>query len=569
MIAVGVAIISFCKADTITSAMVQQDPRLEKPVTLSARSISLKAILDQFASQTGISLAMPERDPSSGYLIQIECNQIPVGKMMNALYGLLSIHNGEWAWIREGKSDTYTYTLRETPGAKNRTDTYNHLVNDLLSNYITVLRHFTSMPMEERKLRRNQLKQALHLDNEEMLASLFDQDFSKVFWAQAQFFFSALTSQQQQTVMQGGSVSVSLQSLPTAAYDLFHQDYLFRNEHIQSSDGTLVPVPEPETIGFHRVDPSSALDQLAPRIDISEPRWSVSWMGTGHLELGIRDALKQAWMLPGDLATDPANQIVVKEPSESDALRKEKAKVKAANEAVNQRLPEGFARRPVEPFGINFNFTLQRLAQGSSIPLLAILPTKNQRQYPDPVGKPVQSFLDQLEKGRKSFFYKWRDGVLLINNPYWFSEPFAVIPYSLLRQLHADKQGHVPLTELAEFVGKISEDQAQWFAAKNEIGNFRLLYPCLLFLAEYPRALQEGGVSIGDTMLHRLQAVSVVPGSLPSEPQVQLRIREEAAPDTLGKASLLDIENYDAERRQWKLLSKVTLPPLQDLAAQK
>ncbi len=81
IIAIGIATTSFCRADTIPlattqqdqartdiidDAAIQQDLRLQRPVSLSARRLPLKMVLNQFSAQTGVALTMDERDPGVG-----------------------------------------------------------------------------------------------------------------------------------------------------------------------------------------------------------------------------------------------------------------------------------------------------------------------------------------------------------------------------------------------------------------------------------------------------------------------------------------------------------------------
>src|SRR5580700_7334496 len=87
----------------IDSAAAKEDRRLGKPVTLSTPAMPLKAVLSQFAKQTGIPISIDERDPSSGYRVQIECKDTPVWKMLDAIYSVFSITRGEWSWTRIGK----------------------------------------------------------------------------------------------------------------------------------------------------------------------------------------------------------------------------------------------------------------------------------------------------------------------------------------------------------------------------------------------------------------------------------------------------------------------------------
>lgn len=560
------ASMSFCHADTLDVAALKQDKRLEKPVSLSTGRMPLKAVLDQFAAQTGVALTIDARDPSSGYPLLVECSQVPVGKMMNALYGLFSVQGGEWTWEQAGQAGAYTYAFHETLRAKHRTDTYHRLTDKLLNNYLARLRQLAPMKMEERKAHRAELKKALYVDNDAQLNFFFE---SEGFWHQANFFLNALTPEQQESVLHGVSTPVLLHTLRPDVYDFYHRNYLLQNRGTRAADGTRRLVPEPESVSFYLSKPSRSQDDLAPKIYMSEANIALSWMGTGHLEFGVRDALKRAWMLEGDRMTDPASRTVVVETQDTEATRQDKDKDKAQEELIKRAMESVPQQRPHRAPGSRLRFCLEQVARGSSTPMLALLPGDDQSRYTPPIGRPVQEFLDRLEGNYKSYFYKWRDGLLLVNYPYWFTETVPVLSYTLLHSLHPDKRSHVPLTEWAALMRGISDDQAQWFAANNSISNLKQLRPCLLFAAEYPRILHPEGDSIDYETIQRLQSVSVLPFSASlSQQQTRVRVREEAANNLPQIASWLRLEAYNAERRKWERLNSIALPLYSDTPAQ-
>lgn len=305
---------------------VKEDARLEKPVSLSARSISLKAVLDSFSAQTAVSISIDEHDPASSYTIMVECSKIPAGRMMNALYGVLSIRRGEWAWLRIGKPGAYRYSLHETPWAKNRSDLYRRILDGLLGNYLSVLRRLAPLTMDERKLHRADLKKALYVDDDMYVDFYFN---NEIFWTQARFFLGALNAEQQDAVLHGSSVSVPLAGLSPDVYALFHETYLHRNPRRGNGDGTYSPVPEPASIGFSRSNPTGSQQSLAPAIVVSQGDAQVSWMGTGLLNLGVRSAIEKAWVIPGDTPTDTLGMLVVKDTLETDDTRRETASLNA------------------------------------------------------------------------------------------------------------------------------------------------------------------------------------------------------------------------------------------------
>ena len=312
---------------SIDSAAVRQDERLSKPVSIAARNMPLKAVLDRFAAQTGVAISIDERDPASGYTILTQCDRVPVAKMMNALYGVFSTHRGEWAWVRTGKPAGYHYSFIETTWAKNRMETYTRILKGILTNYVAVLRDLAPMKMEERKLHRDALKKALFVENDAWLNSFFDNEDAEWVWSQASFFFGALSIQEQESVLKGSPIAITLNSLAPAVYDRFHESYLFSQPSVTDPSGKVTPIPEPDVVKFFLSNPNLKADRLAPMVMLTQGGDAISWMGTGHLEIGIREAIKHAWILPGDSDTDAAVNNIVSDVKDTAETHKDKLSV--------------------------------------------------------------------------------------------------------------------------------------------------------------------------------------------------------------------------------------------------
>ncbi len=548
-------------ADSVTIRIEQEsikaDQRLERPVTISVRRAPLKSVLDQLSAQTGIAIAMDDRDLSSGYPVQVECRDTPVYKIVKSLYSLVSIKGGEWAWSRSGKPGEYRYVFHETPWAKNRQDAYNRIASDILHNFVSVMKKLAPMTMSQRYLHRLEVKRALYMEDDEMVDALFQNDR---FWTEANFFFEALSLAQQEAVMRGATIEVELKSLPPETYALYHKIYIESDTKVGGADGVLRQIPELDVVKVMGTGPNAKQANLSPMIEVNDASGAkLSFMGTGHLQFGIRDAIKNMWTLPNDSLDDPVGQAIVKEPKQTDEIRGELQTITAQDKFVLEHSSAAFvAQHPLGTLGTPLGFTLAEVAQGSSVPVVAMLPANDQRRFGSPVGKTVQSYMRVLEGKRfKTYFFKWCDGVLLVNTPDWFIDPVQVIPSSLWASLHPDKNGHVPVLELANLMNKTSEDQAQWFAKEVKMQHFELLRLCLLQLANEPRLLSNQGV-----ILEPETAKCIVPSNIqmPTDPHTRYRMRELENGPGEGNTTRLRVEALSPEQEQWQVLSVLQLP---------
>ena len=219
--------------------------------------------------------------------------------------------------------------------------------------------------------------------------------------------------------------------------------------------------------------------------------------------------------------------------------------------------------------GLNLETRLEQLARGGSVPVVAVLPARNpnafgsQNSFSTPAGKPVQEFLDHLERNDKHQIYKWREGVLLVNYPFWFTESNSAIPYSLLSRVHPGKMGQAPLRDWIALMSKISDDQANWFAATYQYsGDMKQLRPMLLLIDQYPHIMETTGSNVDGEKLTHLWAASSPPrseiGIRRTEIACEIRMDDPAV--LHGSTLFLHLEWRDDAAAKWVTINKLPLP---------
>lgn len=494
-------------------AAANEDPRLSRPVSLAAASISLKELLDRLSEQIGVRITIDANDPASSYPVLIHCDSVPAIKLLDALYGCLSIKKGEWEWLRGGSKDDYSYSFHETPWAKDRAAIYHRIMSGLLARYMDLMRELSSLKPEDRVKRKEDIRQALLLDNSAGLDYLFNGDYKEWVWYQASFFFNALSKEQQNDVIAGKPVTVELKSLEPSIYNLYHQSFLFSNTSYVDSLGNRTFEPEPASVQFYRAEPNISDGWLGPMIMLkpSTSKGGGSWMATGQLQAGVPSAVKREWMLPGDSLSDKAADVVVKVTKENNGSRRTvefgAVNIDRSNNPIgHQGAGEAQSRRDLD-------FRLEQVGAGSSVPIVAVLPPNFSMGFIDPVGKPVQYFLDNLESNTKHHMYKWRDGVLIVSYPGWFAKRVTVVPYSTLAILKLDGTGLAPITQWATLIGSISEEETMWLAAQCHYKlDAKLLRTMLLLLQEYPATHSSNGAFLDADAITALKSQNRIPG---------------------------------------------------------
>ena len=487
---------------------------------------------------------------------------------LNALYGLFSIRRGEWAWTRIDRQGAYSYTLHETAWAKDR-----KVLDGMLRNYLAVVRELAPMTMNERKAHKSELKKALFVDDDALVDGLLNEP---LFWTEANLFLSVLSADQQTEVLSGKSVSVAMNSLSEGAHLLYEQAFKDRMIGTTNADGTETRMPPPDAVRFVPTSPNTSRGRLAPAVFMDLGAVSMSWMGTGALDAGVRDAIKQAWMLPGDRLADPASTVVVHEPTVTSTLRNDRTAATAALEQFRNNPLPGIPERSRELIlaGLAANLApasrLEELSWGSGTPLLALLPSGDNHGYPTPIGATVQRFLDRFAARAEDHFCKWRDGVLLINHPFWFTDPNSAIPYSVLKLLQPDKAGTVPLRVWVDFIGRISDDQSEWFAATYGVENMKKVTICLRMINATPAVLRPDGASMTPDDVGLLTSASILPRDLKetNEPyRIRLResVRPKGVPSANGIAIEIDVSISGAGNEQWRAVALLQLPSMREV----
>ena len=405
------------------------------------------------------------------------------------------------------------------------------------------------------------IRQALLLDNADSLEYAFTGDYKEWVWYQASFFFNALSKDQQHDVIAGKTATVDLKSLEPSVYNMYHQCFLFSNTTYVDALGNRTPAPEPTSVQFYRADPNIADGMLGPMIMLksSNSKGGGSWMATGQLQAGVPSVVKREWMLPGDSLSDKAADSVVKDVKESDVTRRAtestEAKINRVNNAIGQAAVEKM--RSLR----DLDLRLEQIGAGSSVPIVAVLPPDYPYGFMDPVGKPVHDFLDNLESLTKHHIYKWRDGVLLVSYPGWFAKRVDAIPYATLAVLKPDKTGLAPITQWATLMSGISEDESIWLARQCHYkSDLKLLRTMLLLLQKYPDAYNANGVYLDADAITFLMSQNKIPGiSTVSGSHVKFRIVTWAVSGH-GRDDIMRLEWHSDESPKWSTLYAMLLP---------
>lgn len=538
-----------CKGERIGLAMLHEDPKLAQCVSTSLSDVTIAHLLETWSKQTGVKIDIDPRDTASGYSLLVEADHIPVARMMDALYRLVSSTKAEWAWNRYGKPGDYSYELVETALAKNRTERYRQLQIGLLRNLIAKTREMVKLTPEERIRRRNELDNTLLMESSSKLDWLYQNDSTH--WTEAKLFFETTTPQQQETIMNGGSISIETKSLSPAAYETFKSDYENKNPEYERPDGIIGRNPAPTHITYMCLSADPKRFRLGPVIVGGD----MSVLGSGWFEFGIRLQLEKQWFLSGDSKQDPSeNRTVAKttetEEERANRLDREKRQTEIAD-ALGGRQRSLLLADLSKPL---YNVALRQVARGASIPIMAILPPGAvSPPLVDPVGKTVAGYLSAIHDQQFSVFYKWHDGLLMLSHPFWFAIQDPVVPQVLIANLSRDSKGNVRISDFMSLMGHISPQQAEWFCSQYHVGDYKQVEPMIHLAIENPGVINEGGIAVAISDASRVlgNRLLIADSGTARREALLFRLRLVSERDL----SRLDVQYFDPTRKRWQTSS--------------
>ena len=147
--------------------------------------------------------------------------------------------------------------------------------------------------------------------------------------------------------------------------------------------------------------------------------------------------------------------------------------------------------------------------------------------------------------------YKWRDDVLLINNPEWFVEDQFPVANRWLARLLGSKESPPAITDLVEVNWRITSAQAQWMGERYGLTRLRRLDPLLRYAYEHRGIMSADGVQIGRDDLPLLRDLFFLQQDIRVDRAARVRLVCEAIPGFGPDISRLKVELYDPTKRQW------------------
>ena len=483
---------AMAQAVGIDSKMRAEDKRLEKPITINGKRLYLTELLHRLSLQTGVNVTISDQDAASGVQITCHCENVPLGDVLDGLYGLVSNRNGEWLWRRGGHPGAFNYVLSEPTYARERTARLRDYAETALENYINVIIEFAEMSPEERQRNKRRLKQAISADDDTLVERLLA---GKNRWNAVRLFAATVPPEERLMLLRNGKkFTVTVSDLPPQTQELLRIVFASFHSGTVLSDGTVVPDPEPKTLTYSANSVNGVDRALLPNVCVTlGDNSTVTFMGSSYLEEGIFAAIKKMWMLPSDTADNFASQRIVT------------ANTPETIEALHDVTLANGKTLHLSSFPHSLETRLTQLSQGSALSTLILLPTVQSQDFGTPVSQSVQAYLSKIGKDPIRPITKWRNGLLLVNYAGWFLEDDTVVAYSLIRQYLRSKDGVIQLVDLAKLMSSITDEQTRRLAEDFPVLQAALkMRPLFALYKQFPSIISLDGTRLDGQMIAAL-----------------------------------------------------------------
>ncbi|MCC6729917.1 MAG: hypothetical protein IT208_11330 [Chthonomonadales bacterium] len=448
----------------ITEAMRREDPRLEKPVTLSERLIVVGDALVRLGEQAGVALSAGERDGAADVSLALFRRDQPLARILNGIWSLLSYRGAAWRWERAGGPGRCSYRLTQPRAARELGPSLTAWVQARLEAHAQRLLDAA----DETETQRAQALRDVYGTDDMLKVAACPTDR---FWLGVRAFRDLLTPAEKASLLRRDQLVVIPKSRAGPEWC----------ERITSACGDGQNPPNQVAMAFMRARGVSAPLVVALFPGIYCPQV----FGGVPLNEACAREIDALWQLDGDVRGDAAMARPIAARSGDPG-------------------PSSTAERDGGQWMLRrLGMALEAIAEGARVPVLARLPEgANARDghVPDVRGRTLREV--ERDLWREPWVMKWRDRVLLMSARTWPLNE-APVPQWLVHELrrHARPGEYLPfddLTTAADLLGEYQLKRLAWeFPVMERVASARhILAPFRRFPALWRRARSAAGLPI-------------------------------------------------------------------------
>ncbi len=409
----------------ITAEMRKDDPRLDRPITVRLGKTSVGAFLSEVSRQSGVAITASERDGAADESVMVVCQEVPLARMLNALWSCMSYRLGFWECERTGEKGDYRYRFVQSGSAQ-------RLRQRLRDEQQRKLERDAALLVEAAEGTEAQKKAALMAvcgdpDNYAKNQALTPERF----WIDMKSFKEALSPEQRLAVLRGRTIAAPISRLSSESQAYYHKTYLDLAAQYAPPGSGRPPLVEQKLIYFE-----PELYHSTKAITIYMPNCTTHMPGIGgaYTVRAWWARMKALWKLDGDAQDGHDDSVVMTRPDNATP------EPPPPTERPNRDIPSLMEPDPdtVETGIAALARRLEQVSQGARVPLVARIPEDETQSVPrlsEPWGSALKEYWKQL--WNQDLMVKWREGVLIVSTTSWPNED-PPIPNRLLVKLRKD-----------------------------------------------------------------------------------------------------------------------------------
>ncbi len=434
----------------ISSKDIQTDTRLTLPVTFSERQITLRSLCKQISEKTNIVVNTEDRFGTGDELLAVFCKDLPLSKLMNALWSNFSNKRFQWFWEIDVKGMERSYKLVQTRSAvKYRTVLHDYFPTRLEENAKTLIAAVDGTA--EEKLRAQK--------------TAFDSDKSDVFqghgfdaeklWTDIRALRDGMSSEELTELLRGNDgADIPFNKLNSQALDYYSKR---RIEWIAFSKQTDVNVPMPDHIV---IDKDNQMGIKRVLIGAPDTGFSSFSLGPGPIVIvAFAKRMSDEYILAEDLPTLATESNKLPIPTNSPLKYKTELQP-VPKELEGMGLQPQYVTLPLFTMRDKYTLMFQQLAESENVPLVVWLQQDDDklRALADIKG---ETFTQYKERNKFSWMmFKWQDGVQCSRFTFWALEDLPLEEKIISKFRKQVKPGEfIPLDPIAYIANAASHDQ--------------------------------------------------------------------------------------------------------------
>ena len=470
----------------------EEDLRLKQTVSVANQNISIAELLETFSKQTGVELNCNRDQIETGISFYVSLNHVPLCDAIEAISSLLSLKRYQWKWgkakVNEKANEKSSYRLFPVK-VDDLAMALKQEGEEAFFKYMDAMRNYLALSREEQIKQKSVFRKAVHMKDNWLVDSRLKEGISLDL---QEVSIKYLDRSRLERLVRSEQVEIPLSEIDAKdipVIDRFHNSNRLNTTNLPK--GVTIPIiPGPLKLIFSRFSGVSSGDYLTPVIMVGmNDTGGSSCFGT-ELSAGLREEMYKQWILDGDQKFSLIeNAIIPEKEVQKDREGSRKSEIDQGFPSLNFAALDAYLQ------------TLHQATDPLKIPVVALLSKADIRSDVQiATHSTLGAFLTKSDGVFTQKMHKWRQGILLINTPFWMNYQKGTLSgrkLMAIKKAISQKNGKGTLEALCNAM--LTSSPEQWDSLKQslpELQKFDLNPPIYSFSGANPGMFQPNGLPL-------------------------------------------------------------------------